>query len=129
MSVSDADNNTIEGTADRAPGVVERLGRRGLLVVLSPNLFGASCLIVKPSTVVGRASECDFVLNDPLLSRTHCLVGADENGNFVLEDLHSKNGTFLNSRKVQERVPLHYGDRIVIGDTIVRLLIEEAVDR
>ena len=127
--MSEGDRTTIESQAGRAPGVVEHLGRKGLLVVLSPNFFGACCVIGKPAMVIGRAAECDLVLDDPLLSRTHCVVSARENGDFYLEDLDSTNGTFLNSRNVNEKIPLHYGDRIAIGDTIVRLLIEEEVSR
>ena len=78
--------------------------------------------------MVGRAAECDFVLNDPLLSRTHFRITTDGNGDFILEDLDSKNSTFLDSRKVAARVqPL--GDRILIGDTILRFLVEEGIER
>ena len=126
--MADSDHNTIESKADRAPGIVERLGKKGLLVVLSPNLFGSCCIISKPSIVIGRAAECDLALNDPLLSRTHCRITVRTDGDFFLEDLGSTNGTFVNSRKVPQKVQLHYGDRIVIGDTLVRLLIEEAVE-
>ena len=79
--------------------------------------------------MVGRAAECDFVLNDPLLSRTHSRITTDGKGDFILEDLDSKNSTFLNSRKVAARVQLHYGDRILIGDTILRFLVEEGIER
>jgi len=127
--MSDADRNTIESHDGRAPGFVERLGRKGLLIVLSPNLFGACCVITRPSIVVGRATECDFVLNDPLLSRTHCCITTAANGDFHIEDLNSKNSTFLNSKKIQGKVQLHYGDRILLGDTILRFLIEEGIER
>ena len=127
--MSDADRNTIESHDDRAPGFVERLGRKGLLIALSPNFFGACCLISRPTIVVGRAAECDFVLNDPVLSRTHCRITTDGKGDFFLEDLDSKNSTFLNSRKVEARAQLHYGDRILIGDTILRFLVEEGIER
>lgn len=127
--MSDADRNTIESHDGRAPGFVEHLGRKGLLIVLSPNLFGACCVITRPSIVVGRATECDFVLNDPLLSRTHCRVTTEANGDYYLEDLNSKNSTFINLKKVQGRVQLHYGDRILLGDTILRFLIEEGIER
>jgi pSer/pThr/pTyr-binding forkhead associated (FHA) protein len=52
-------------------------------------------------------------------------VSADERGDFWLEDLGSTNSTFLNSRKLQEKGRLQYGDRIVIGNTILRFYLEE----
>lgn len=126
--MSDADRNTIESQGARAPGFSERLGHKGLLVVLSPNFFGNCRVIDAPSIVVGRATDCDFVLGDPLLSRTHCRVTTDAKGEFFLEDLNSRNSTFLNNRKVQGKVQLHYGDRILIGETIVRFLVEESIE-
>ena len=101
------------------------LGKRGLLVILSPDGFGTTFVIDRPALVLGRQTECDCVIDDPLLSRRHCRVSIDEKGGFWLEDLGSKNSTFLNSRKLQEKRRLHYGDRIMIGNTILRFYLEE----
>jgi pSer/pThr/pTyr-binding forkhead associated (FHA) protein len=101
------------------------LGRRALLVVLSPNFFGKICVIEKKVTVVGRHTECDLSLPDPLLSRRHCSVTAEAGGDYLLEDLNSTNSTYLNSTVVKGKTRLHYGDRIVLGNTILRFFIEE----
>ena len=68
--------------------------------------------------VVGR--QGDFVVDDPLLSRRHYAIQMD--GDYLIEDLASTNATFLNSRRVTEKTQLQYGDRIVIGSTILRVL-------
>ena len=106
-----------------------RLGRSGLLVVVSRNQFGQSCVIPDAPLVVGRQTDCDFVIHDPLLSRRHFQVARDAEGECLLEDLGSKNATFLNARQVQAPERLHYGDRIVAGDTVLRFLLEEQVER
>jgi pSer/pThr/pTyr-binding forkhead associated (FHA) protein len=106
-----------------------RLGRAGVLVVLSRNHFGESCVLPESPLVVGRQEHCDFVIRDPLLSRRHFRVARDADGEFVLEDLGSKNATYLNTQEVQGPVRLHYGDRIVAGNTVLRFLLEEQVER
>jgi pSer/pThr/pTyr-binding forkhead associated (FHA) protein len=106
-----------------------RLGRGGLLVVLSRNQFGESCVVPESPLVVGRQEDCDFVIRDPLLSRRHFRVGRDADGEYLLEDLGSKNATYLNAGPVRGPVRLHYGDRIVAGDTVLRFLLEEQVER
>jgi pSer/pThr/pTyr-binding forkhead associated (FHA) protein len=106
-----------------------RLGRNGLLVILSSNQFGESCVVPDAPLVVGRQPDCDFVIHDPLLSRRHFKVSRDAEGEYLLEDLGSKNATFVNARQVQAPEVLHYGDRIVAGDTVLRFLLEEQVER
>jgi pSer/pThr/pTyr-binding forkhead associated (FHA) protein len=127
--MSDQNQKTIISMDSRKLKSVGLLGRKGLLVALSPNLFGVSCVVDKPAIVVGRHSECDLALNDPLLSRKHCTVTVDANGDFFLQDLNSTNSTFLNSKKLLEKTRLHYGDRIILGDTILRFYIEEEIER
>jgi pSer/pThr/pTyr-binding forkhead associated (FHA) protein len=101
------------------------LGKKALLVVLSRADFGATFVLDQPALVLGRQKDCDGVIDDPLLSRHHCRVSVDEKGDYWIEDLSSTNSTFLNSRKLQEKGRLQYGDRIMIGNTILRFYLEE----
>jgi pSer/pThr/pTyr-binding forkhead associated (FHA) protein len=101
------------------------LGKRALLVILSRRGFGTTFVIEKTHNVLGRQSDCEFVIDDPLLSRKHCAVTVDGGGDYFLEDLNSTNSTFLNSRKLTEKCRLVYGDRIVVGTTIMRFYLEE----
>jgi sulfite reductase (NADPH) flavoprotein alpha-component len=62
---------------------------------------------------LGRGPHADFVLDAALVSRAHCrLVVA--NGELVVENLGSTNGTFVNDRQV-ERSTLKTGDRLRAG--------------
>jgi pSer/pThr/pTyr-binding forkhead associated (FHA) protein len=101
------------------------LGKKALLIILSRAEFGTTFVIDQPALVLGRQKDCDCVIDDPLLSRHHCRVTADESGDYWLEDLDSTNSTYLNARKLQEKTRLQYGDRIRIGDTILRFYLEE----
>ncbi len=104
------------------------LGKRALLVVLSRKGFGTTFVIEQTHNVLGRQGDCEFVIDDPLLSRKHCAVSVDGEGEYSIEDLNSTNSTFLNSRKLAEKSRLQYGDRIVIGTTIMRFYLEEEAD-
>lgn len=67
--------------------------------------------------VLGRAPECDFTVRDIILSRRHCLIEQIA-GEWVVADLGSKNGTFVNGQPVTRHV-LQDGDLIRIGRTRV----------
>ncbi len=101
------------------------LGKKALLVILSRADFGTTFVIDQPVLVLGRQKDSDCVIDDPLLSRHHCRLAVDEKGDYWLEDLSSTNSTYLNSRKLQEKTRLQYGDRILIGNTILRFYLEE----
>ena len=74
-------------------------------------------------TIIGRSSICDIALVDFKLSRIHCQIKF-EGGQGFIEDLGSRNGTYLGGKKITGREPVGIGDRIVIGDT--EIVLEEA---
>ena len=126
--VSDSGNTRISRDAQKFR-YSAALGKRALLVILGRNGFGDTFVIDKPHNVMGRQGDCEFVIDDPLLSRRHCAVSMDGSGEYFLEDLNSTNATYLNSRKLAEKSRLSYGDRIVIGGTILRFFLEEQIDK
>jgi len=70
-------------------------------------------------TAIGRAKDNHLVLHDPGVSSHHAEI-AVSGGAFILRDLASANGVFLNGEKIQE-APLYRGDEVVLGTT--RLMI------
>ena len=68
--------------------------------------------------VIGRSSKCDIALDDHQASRRHCQIRCKD-GQFVLTDLDSKNGTVVNGEKVKT-VVLEDGDVISVGATQFR---------
>ncbi len=68
---------------------------------------------------LGRSSENDVCLVDPILSRHHCRVSF-HGGVLSVEDLDSANGTLVNGDEVKT-AELHDGDTVTIGDTVLRV--------
>lgn len=50
--------------------------------------------------IVGRTSNCDILLSDPLVSKNHLQIRVDEYGNRFLTDLNFLNGTFVNGKRI-----------------------------
>lgn len=89
----------------------------------SPN--GVAIPILKPNVSVGRDQDADIVIDDPTVSRKHAEIVGSNDG-FVLLDLGSKNGTFVNETKVgQTGQSLKDGDEIRFGPGHAALLFRE----
>ncbi len=75
---------------------------------------GAPLHLVKEKTFLGRNSDNDIVALEKYVSRKHCVVSKNGKG-YLLEDLDSSNGTYLNGRKIQGTVRLKNKDVIALG--------------
>ena len=73
--------------------------------------------------IIGRSSDLDMVLVEDMVSRKHAKIGA-ENGQIVIQDLGSTNGTFVNGEKIRRTV-LKEGDRILIGTSIIKVITQD----
>src|SRR5215210_6276983 len=65
---------------------------------------------------IGRASDCSIPIKDRYLSRKHAEIIQVGSG-WMLKDLGSANGTYLNGSRVERNELLKTGDRIRLGDT------------
>jgi pSer/pThr/pTyr-binding forkhead associated (FHA) protein len=74
---------------------------------------------LKGRCAIGRDADNDLVLNATALSRHHALLTVSPAG-ATLADLHSSNGTYLNSERVKRPASLRDGDKIQFGDRVVR---------
>jgi adenylate cyclase len=66
---------------------------------------------------VGRGEENDFMLDDRWISRNHAMLQSMETGEVYLIDLGSRNGSFVNGRRVNVPVTLRSGDQLTFGQT------------
>jgi pSer/pThr/pTyr-binding forkhead associated (FHA) protein len=64
--------------------------------------------------IVGRDPECDRLIDDPAASRRHCAFTL-RHGRVWVEDLGSRNGTFLNGTRLEGARPVTAGDRLDLG--------------
>ena len=104
-----------EGGDDEAAAIIEEIKTEGpaLVVRSGGGRAGEHFLLEQDSTTVGRSPECDVFLDDVTVSRRHALV-LRQNGQFLIEDKGSLNGTFLNRRRI-ESGELEDGDEVQIG--------------
>jgi len=68
---------------------------------------------------VGRSSKNEQVIHDTAVSRHHCQFIQDDNGRFRLADFGSRNGTYVNGKKIKGEVALKPGYKVKIGKTVV----------
>lgn len=68
--------------------------------------------------LLGRAPDCHLVLNQPGISRHHCKI-IEHNGEYEVEDLHSKNGTRVNNIYVS-KMKLTPGDTLLVAEFRVK---------
>lgn len=72
---------------------------------------------------LGRAATNSILLEDNSVSRSHAVLEATEGG-FNVRDIGSRNGTFVNGKKIQGEVPLNHMDTIKLGIYTLRYLTE-----
>lgn len=75
--------------------------------------------LTEKETVLGRHPDCQLQINSNMVSRKHARVVQDAN-KFILEDLGSGNGTFVNGKKIEGPVELKHDDRIKLGPVLLR---------
>ena len=96
------------------------MDERPVLVVNEGELTGKRWTLGDEPLVIGRGNDSDIVLPERQVSRHHLKI-LYHDGRYLLEDLDSKNGTFLNGQQIHGTVPLQDGDEIQIA-LCVRML-------
>lgn len=76
---------------------------------------------VEPTINLGRAADSTFHLDDDYASARHAQLVQRDALTWVLQDLDSTNGTYVNGRRVTEPTAVTIGDVIRIGKTLMRL--------
>ena len=75
---------------------------------------------------IGRSLENDVVIRDHSMSRSHAILQCNETGDYLLIDLGSSNGSFVNGKRVSVPIVLQNGDLILFGKSQVEFY---ALDR
>ncbi len=87
-------------------------------------LIGGKRLVVGPAGVtLGRSRQCDVVLDDPNVSRTHAEI-RPRGGSWVLTDFGSTNGSSINGRRIEGPEVLKPGDELELGTSVIRFELE-----
>jgi pSer/pThr/pTyr-binding forkhead associated (FHA) protein len=89
----------------------------GLIIVRGPGT-GQTFTLGPDPVIVGRESQmAKFVIADPAISRRHAQISRHGDA-YVIEDLNSTNGTFINAKRVVGTVQLTPGDLIELGTAV-----------
>jgi Inner membrane component of T3SS, cytoplasmic domain len=102
-----------------------RAGRPGRgtpqrLLVTAGGLAGTSIGLTDQQITIGRANDATLVLNDDYASSRHARL-FPQDGQWIVEDLGSTNGTYLDRQKVTTPTPVPPGVPIRIGKTVLEL--------
>lgn len=106
---------------------------RPALVFLTGDLLAVPIPLEREEVILGRALEADVRINDTKVSRQHARITAlndprNPTPNYLLTDLQSSNGTFLNGEAITQET-LQNGDKISIGEHILRFDLLDEIDR
>lgn len=127
------------GDDARNPSFIENIPRRGYRLVASVIPIAESSVsprgatmpfklesddgthpLLQGSTVIGRTEDADICIDKTEVSRCHAMVTV-QGTTAIIEDLGSKNGTFVNGHQVAGPTPLTNGDEIWIGRSVARM--------
>ena len=106
---------TPEEGEEESGAILEEIKTEGpaLIVRSGGGRAGEHFLLESEMTTVGRSPDCDVFLDDVTVSRRHAQV-LRRDGQFVIEDKGSLNGTFVNRRRIESGA-LEDGDEVQIG--------------
>ena len=90
------------------------------LMVTAGTLAGTSIGLTDQQITIGRANDATLVLHDDYASSRHARL-FPQDGQWVVEDLGSTNGTYLDRQKVTQPTPVPAGVPIRIGKTVLEL--------
>lgn len=96
------------------------------LVVLRGRDIGRRFELRGPRVTIGRSVEANVVFNDEGVSRIHCCI-VRHGDTFAIEDLNSRNGTYVDAARVQQ-ASLKPGMPIQVGRTLFHLDFKDAVE-
>jgi len=103
--------------AKRSTG--RRHGPPTLRLLAPPELKGRTFALGEETTI-GRAAGCQVTIDDSYASQLHARV-FQRDGQILVEDIGSTNGTYLNRKKVTGPMVMNRGDQLQIGNTVLEL--------
>jgi two-component system cell cycle response regulator len=128
MPLSIFDDATHDNTFDQA--LEEKLSlQNAVVIVLEGADIGKRFVLKDGTTIIGRNPDhTDILISDRTVSAIHSRIDYDPvTGGYSITDLESKNGTLVNSQET-EATPLHDGDKIFIGATILKFTFEDTFE-
>ncbi|MCH0538741.1 FHA domain-containing protein [Streptomyces sp. MUM 203J] len=110
-----------EGRQSAPPQQRQRRGAPTKLVVSEGTLTGTTVALQGQTITLGRAHDSTIVLDDDYASSRHARIYPDHDGQWIVEDLGSTNGTYLDRTRLTTPTPIPLGAPIRIGKTVIEL--------
>ncbi|MET7692507.1 FHA domain-containing protein [Streptomyces sp. NPDC005483] len=104
-----------------AAGGRQRRNAPTKLVVSEGTLTGTTVALQGQTISLGRAHDSTIVLDDDYASSRHARIYPDRDGQWIVEDLGSTNGTYLDRSRLTTPTPIPLGAPIRIGKTVIEL--------
>ena len=123
VNIDNAATHPIPSRRDQVSKKTSHKQRVGKLVIISGRNAGKEYQCYSQTTLIGRTRANHVPIRDTSVSRRHARIERRD-GDFIVEDLNSTNGTILN-KKVITRGILQHGDKIQIGETVLQFIVEE----
>ncbi|MFI6933658.1 FHA domain-containing protein [Streptomyces sp. NPDC050287] len=105
----------------QAAGGRQRRNAPTKLVVTEGTLTGTTVALQGQTITLGRAHDSTIVLDDDYASSRHARIYPDRDGQWIVEDLGSTNGTYLDRTRLTTPTPIAPGAPIRIGKTVIEL--------
>jgi pSer/pThr/pTyr-binding forkhead associated (FHA) protein len=105
----------------QAAGGRQRRNAPSKLVVTEGTLTGTTVALQGQTITLGRAHDSTIVLDDDYASSRHARIYQDRDGQWIVEDLGSTNGTYLDRTRLTTPTPIQLGSPIRIGKTVIEL--------
>ncbi|MFJ3584536.1 FHA domain-containing protein [Streptomyces sp. NPDC090127] len=109
------------GQQQNGGGGRQRRGAPTKLVVSEGTLTGTTVALQGQTITLGRAHDSTIVLDDDYASSRHARIYPDRDGQWIVEDLGSTNGTYLDRTRLTTATPIPLGAPIRIGKTVIEL--------
>ncbi|MEU7291918.1 MULTISPECIES: FHA domain-containing protein FhaB/FipA [Streptomyces] len=109
------------GQQNTGGGGRQRRGAPTKLVVSEGTLTGTTVALQGQTITLGRAHDSTIVLDDDYASSRHARIYPDRDGQWIVEDLGSTNGTYLDRTRLTTATPIPLGAPIRIGKTVIEL--------
>lgn len=101
---------------------------KAFILFIAGPLIGKMYLLDQSETIIGRADDVDISIADARISRHHVRLLIEE-GQVIIEDMGSTNGTFVNGERIS-RCPLRNNDRIhLTSDTLFKFALGDEAER
>ena len=104
------------------PVATKKRKRRSLheLAALEPAALVGTTYLLAAEMTIGRAAGCTIVIDDHFVSSVHSRI-FQRDDTWMIEDLGSTNGTYLNRRKVTGPTVMHRSDQVQVGNVVLEV--------